>query len=1006
MRYDAFISYRHSELDMFVAKRVHRGLETFKVPRAVAKKTGKKKIDRVFRDQEELPIGSDLGDNIEGALRESEFLIVICSPRTPDSYWVQKEISTFIQMHGREHILAILVEGEPDEAFPKLLTMDEKGVPIEPLAADVRGKTNHEVKKKLKTEIMRLAAPLLHCSYDDLRQRHKERFMKKVIAATVGVAVLSMAFGLYNAYNTMMIQKNYEEKQRNQSKYLADLSLSLLEEGDRRTAALIAMEALPTQGNERPYVASAQYALGESLYIYETGNRVGMDYALKHDVPVSDMFFSSDGKKFLTIDQAEYIYVWDVENYTLLSKIAPEFDDNDLVVSVNEAKLNSDDSIIIADQNGIRSVNYDGTLNWQTDSDENSVFALIDTEAGIAVSVATEKVTFYDVNNGNELGSMESEPGILFSGDMAFSKEHDKFVISHLMDLDAEFGLVSVYDFQSKEATRYQVIPSLVLDITFLEDGNFAVAGAMENEIFNIDGNHISKGYVQKLDALSGEQLWMNEFELQFADIEGTTTRIKTRFYIDEETGQQHDEVLMSANRSAYMWDADTGKLMTEMKMTNGIVQFLVNVNNGMSYLLDSTGTINIVDMTNGKNYTTAAVETGKNAMDLCINNGVVAIRSYASPEVTLMKYHEGYGLTEVETLENSIYEMEYSENEEYYSIRTCDQEGNDCYYFYRTENNTNLAEWSPSHSDYASQISGRFISNTFVTICNDGTIDFYDVVQQKQDNLHVTDKLYGLECYFTRNTGLALILGENKYFVVDLKQKKVIASGETDTWFRGGILSEDGKTIYANMREKGICMAEASTGSVKPIDLEGYRMRYVLDSAKSMAISEDGTLFAVNCMDNMLRVLDVNNMTTIAEIPFSATSTCFLAFSEDGKNIFMQGSDYYLRVYNLDTQEFVYHASMQCYEIKSILFDQKAGAICVNTSSGMLLLNEEDYDTIAIIDRGEAYLHSYSRIYCRYGTTLYQFPYMTLDMLLEEAKKQFGDDTLSKQERMQYNVD
>ena len=37
--------------------------------------------------------------------------------------------------------------------------------------------------------------------------------MKKVIAATVGVAVLSMAFGLYNAYNTMMIQKNYEEKQ-------------------------------------------------------------------------------------------------------------------------------------------------------------------------------------------------------------------------------------------------------------------------------------------------------------------------------------------------------------------------------------------------------------------------------------------------------------------------------------------------------------------------------------------------------------------------------------------------------------------------------------------------------------------------------------------------------------------------------------------------------------------------------------------------------------------------
>ena len=47
---------------------------------------GKKKIERVFRDQEELPIGSDLADNIKQALAESEFLIIICSPRTPEFY--------------------------------------------------------------------------------------------------------------------------------------------------------------------------------------------------------------------------------------------------------------------------------------------------------------------------------------------------------------------------------------------------------------------------------------------------------------------------------------------------------------------------------------------------------------------------------------------------------------------------------------------------------------------------------------------------------------------------------------------------------------------------------------------------------------------------------------------------------------------------------------------------------------------------------------------------------
>ena len=119
VRYNAFISYKHAPTDMEIAKRIHKGLETFKVPGSVRKKTGKKKIERIFRDQEELPIGSDLGNNITAALRASEFLIVICSPQTPKSYWVQKEIETFISMHGREHILAVLVEGEPDESFPK-----------------------------------------------------------------------------------------------------------------------------------------------------------------------------------------------------------------------------------------------------------------------------------------------------------------------------------------------------------------------------------------------------------------------------------------------------------------------------------------------------------------------------------------------------------------------------------------------------------------------------------------------------------------------------------------------------------------------------------------------------------------------------------------------------------------------------------------------------------------------------------------------------------------------
>ncbi|MBQ8878635.1 MAG: toll/interleukin-1 receptor domain-containing protein, partial [Lachnospiraceae bacterium] len=271
MKYDAFISYRHADLDLYVAKKVHKALETFKVPKAVAKKTGKKNIKRVFRDQEELPIGSDLGDNIESALSQSEYLLVICSPRTPESYWVQKEIDTFIGIHGKDKVLAVLIEGEPNEAFPPQLLTDDEGNPVEPLAADVRGATKGERNRKMKTEIMRLAAPLLGCSYDDLKQRHRERKMKRMAAMAAAVAVFALAFGAYHAYNAALIQENYEGKQRNQSKYLAETSLSLLQNGDRRAAVLVALEALPSEKNDRPYVAEAQYALSEALYVYDTG---------------------------------------------------------------------------------------------------------------------------------------------------------------------------------------------------------------------------------------------------------------------------------------------------------------------------------------------------------------------------------------------------------------------------------------------------------------------------------------------------------------------------------------------------------------------------------------------------------------------------------------------------------------------------------------------------------------------------------------------------------------
>ena len=300
-KYDAFISYRHAELDKFVAENLHRKLESYKISKKVLSngRTSRSKIERVFRDKDELPITNNLEDPIIKALSESEYLIVICTPRLKESIWCKKEIETFIEMHGRDKIFAVLAEGEPHESFPEeILYREEKVphpdgtestrlVPAEPLAADVRGKSKKEILKAMDVELLRLLAPMLGVDFDDLRQRHRERKFRRIITATVAAAVLCLGIGVASSIAAYHINKQKEQIEaqsieiqaqaaeieaqsqtlatqneqllNNQAENLAEESLRYLEAGDRENAIALSLAALTEyEGIPMPYTPEAQ----------------------------------------------------------------------------------------------------------------------------------------------------------------------------------------------------------------------------------------------------------------------------------------------------------------------------------------------------------------------------------------------------------------------------------------------------------------------------------------------------------------------------------------------------------------------------------------------------------------------------------------------------------------------------------------------------------------------------------------------------------------------------
>jgi hypothetical protein len=67
---------------------------------------------RTFRDQTNLALNPHLWSSIEQALDQSEFFIVLASPRAAQSEWVQREVAHWLSTRSPETLLIVLTDGD------------------------------------------------------------------------------------------------------------------------------------------------------------------------------------------------------------------------------------------------------------------------------------------------------------------------------------------------------------------------------------------------------------------------------------------------------------------------------------------------------------------------------------------------------------------------------------------------------------------------------------------------------------------------------------------------------------------------------------------------------------------------------------------------------------------------------------------------------------------------------------------------------------------------------
>lgn len=517
VHYDAFISYRHSELDSFVAENLHKKLEAFKLPGSAKSKakSGKTKISRIFRDVDELPLSDNLSDPINNALANSDFLITICTPRYPQSRWCLKEIETFLQLHDREHILVVLAEDEPSASFPEILTYeqveikDENGnirfekKQIEPLAADTRGENKKEILKAMDTAVLKLCAAIFGMNYDDLRQRHREQRIKKMatVFGSIGAAVL-----LFSIFATVMlirisrqnalISRQYAELNDKYAGAMAQVADTLLGCGRRKDAAYAVRNVLPD--TEEGYNAGALKRLYESLDVYGVGD---MYYpACSYDVPEMPWEYKvSFDNKYVLINEGTEAYVFDRDG----AQVNALPGDPEDAGSIFEADFCGSSGVITV---------LDGEAEYRR--------VLGDEVKSIDTSTS---ISFISPSEDGQITLLYGEDvlyGVNESGEIAYEiNVSEVFEESYLDMMSADFEggrFIAVFmDYSGKidilmaEEASGKVIVSFTkespMDICAILDGDniiFAMPGM---------GNFNDSTRIYSIDTLTGETLWIRD---------------------------------------------------------------------------------------------------------------------------------------------------------------------------------------------------------------------------------------------------------------------------------------------------------------------------------------------------------------------------------------------------------------------------------------------------------------------------------------------------------------